>query len=97
MKKAVFIFVFVFLYLLLFSFLCFNEDTNEQMYILNASGREYQIDYHLLYNKIIYFEDSGKSSIPEIDIKWSRILTIAATVGIGIYMFIEHRRKYKSK
>jgi sugar phosphate isomerase/epimerase len=97
MKKTILIFVSLILFISFYSLLCFNADTDEQMYELNASGRDYHVDYYMLYNKIAYFDDLDKSSITETDIKWNNIFAILAAVGISAYILIEHKRKYGSE
>jgi hypothetical protein len=68
-------------------------DVSSSTIVMNASGRSYNIEYHLLYNKYIFYNENNGESNTEINLKLERIFLLCTSVACLVFNLMKRSKQ----
>ncbi|RXZ77649.1 hypothetical protein EBB07_30580 [Paenibacillaceae bacterium] len=80
---------------LFYFFLCWMVDVTSSTIVMNASGRSYNIENHLFYNKYIFHSENNGGSNTEINLKLDRIFFLCISIVFLAFNLMKRSKQTK--
>jgi len=80
--------------LLAYFLACWIVDITSSTIVMNASGRSYNIEYHLFYNEYFFYSDNNVTDNTEFNLKLDRIFLLCTSV---VFLALNIIKRFKKK
>ncbi|GIP21962.1 hypothetical protein J22TS3_22370 [Paenibacillus sp. J22TS3] len=81
------------LVIIFYALACWVVDIMSSTAILNSSGRDYNIEFHFLYNNIIFYNQNNQVEYNEFILKFDRIFLFCIGVIYFVLKLINRNKK----